>query len=182
MSQQLPGSVFLFDDRAIIWHRVPAGRSRFSYFRSRCYAEGLSKAQVTANVGTRDGLSTERRYATRTLPSGIVHGVTDMMHGDASGLERAGAITVGLCSTAAGYVAGSFRRTRKGAPADGERDAADVDRSIGVGHDHLGPRSGSDPHVPRDRAPARRQEADSPWTQIPLPNSCVHCMTVAFVR
>ena len=30
-----------------------------------------------------------------SLPSGIVHGVTDMMHGDASGLERAGAITAG---------------------------------------------------------------------------------------
>jgi glucosyl-dolichyl phosphate glucuronosyltransferase len=128
VSQQLPGSVFLFDDRAIIWHRIPAGRSRFSYFRSRCYAEGLSKAQVTANVGTRDGLSTERRYATRTLPTGIVQGVTDVMHGDASGLERTGAITVGLCSTAAGYVAGSLRRTKKRAPDDGEREAAGADQ------------------------------------------------------
>ena len=127
VSQQLPGSLFLFDDRAIIWHRIPAGRSRFSYFRSRCYAEGLSKAQVTANVGTRDGLSTERRYATRTLPSGIVHGVADTMHGDASGLERTGAITVGLCSTAAGYVAGSLRRKKKRRPADGGLDAAGGD-------------------------------------------------------
>jgi glycosyltransferase involved in cell wall biosynthesis len=127
VNQQLPGSVFLFDDRAIIWHRIPVGRSRFSYFRSRCYAEGLSKAQVTANVGTRDGLATERRYVARTLPSGIVHGVTDLMHGDASGLERAGAITAGLCSTAAGYVAGSLRRTRNGAAPDAELDAASVD-------------------------------------------------------
>ena len=123
----MPGSLFLFDDRAIIWHRIPAGRSRFSYFRSRCYAEGLSKAQVTANVGTRDGLSTERRYATRTLPSGIVHGVADTMHGDVSGLERTGAITVGLCSTVAGYVAGSLRRQRKRRPADGGLDAAGGD-------------------------------------------------------
>jgi glycosyltransferase involved in cell wall biosynthesis len=127
VSQQLPGSLFLFDDRAIIWHRIPAGRSRFSYFRSRCYAEGLSKAQVTANVGTRDGLSTERRYATKTLPTGILHGVTDTMHGDASGLERTGAITVGLCSTAAGYVAGSLRRKKKRRPVAGERDAAGAD-------------------------------------------------------
>jgi glucosyl-dolichyl phosphate glucuronosyltransferase len=124
VSQRWPGSVFLFDERAIIWHRIPSGRSRFSYFRSRCYAEGLSKAQVTANVGTRDGLSTERRYVTTTLATGIVQGVTDMMHGDASGLVRAGAITVGLCSTAAGYVAGSFGRARKRAPGNGEQDAA----------------------------------------------------------
>jgi GT2 family glycosyltransferase len=116
VSQQMPGSIFLFDDRAIVWHQVPAGRSRFSYFRSRCYAEGISKAQVAASVGTRDGLSSERRYATRTLPTGVVQGVADAMHGDVSALGRAGAITVGLCSTAAGYVAGSLRRTRKRAP------------------------------------------------------------------
>ena len=124
--QQLwPESVFLFDDRAIIWHRIPAGRSRFSYFRSRCYAEGLSKAQVTASVGSRDGLSSERRYATRTLPTGIVHGVADTMHGDAAGLERAGAITLGLCSTAAGYVAGSLRNRRTGAATAGAEDGGE---------------------------------------------------------
>jgi GT2 family glycosyltransferase len=39
-----PGSVFVYDARAVIWHRVPAVRCRFSYFRSRCYAEGLSNA------------------------------------------------------------------------------------------------------------------------------------------
>jgi glucosyl-dolichyl phosphate glucuronosyltransferase len=72
-------------------------------------------------------LSTERRYATKTLPTGILHGVADTMHGDASGLERTGAITVGLCSTAAGYVAGSLRRKKKKRPADGERDAAGAD-------------------------------------------------------
>ena len=41
----------------------------------RCYAEGLSKALVTASVGTRDGLSAERRYTTRTLPMGVARGL-----------------------------------------------------------------------------------------------------------
>ena len=43
-----------------------------------------------------------------------MQGVTAVMHGDASGLERAGAITVGLCSTAAGYVTGSFAENEEG--------------------------------------------------------------------
>jgi len=55
------------DHRAKIWHFVSDKRCTFSYFLSRCYAEGISKAQVTANVGSGDGLSAERVYATRTL-------------------------------------------------------------------------------------------------------------------
>ncbi len=110
LSQRSPGSVFLFDDRAVTWHLVPAGRCRLSYFLSRCYAEGLSKALVTASVGTADGLASERRYATRTLPSGVARAIADMLRGDWSGLGRAGAIVTGLAATAAGYMVGSVSR------------------------------------------------------------------------
>jgi len=114
INQLLPGAVMRFDDRAIIWHLVPAGRCRYSYFRARCYAEGLSKALVTANVGSRDGLSSERRYTTRTLPVGVARGIADFSRGDITGLGRAGAITTGLCSTVAGYVVGTMaRRARR---------------------------------------------------------------------
>ena len=65
---------------------------RFSYFRSRCYAEGLSKALVTASVGVADGLATERRYTTRVLPLGVAHGVADAVPDGTrrawAGLER----------------------------------------------------------------------------------------------
>jgi len=114
INQRLPGAVMLFDDRATIWHLVPPERCRFSYFRARCYAEGVSKALVTANVGSRDGLSSERRYTTRTLPVGVARGMADFSRGDISGLGRAGAIAAGLCLTVAGYVAGSVtRRARR---------------------------------------------------------------------
>jgi glucosyl-dolichyl phosphate glucuronosyltransferase len=107
LSQRSPGVVFLYDNRAVIWHLVGAERCRFSYFRSRCYAEGLSKAQVTDSVGAGDGLATERRYTTRVLPSGVARGVADALHGDRAGLGRAGAIVAGLAATAAGYAAGT---------------------------------------------------------------------------
>jgi GT2 family glycosyltransferase len=109
LSQRLPGSVILFDNRSVIWHRIPAVRCRFSYFRARCFAEGLSKAQVTRSVGTRAGLSSERSYATRTLPAGVARGLADAARGDASGLGRAGAIVAGLAWATAGYWVGVAR-------------------------------------------------------------------------
>ena len=116
VSQHSPGAVFLFDDRSRIWHLVPAERCRFSYFRSRCYAEGLSKAQVTASVGAADGLSAERRYTTRVLPLGVARGTADALRGDLSGLGRAGAIAAGVSATVAGYAAGRAQRRARALP------------------------------------------------------------------
>jgi glucosyl-dolichyl phosphate glucuronosyltransferase len=106
LNQAMPGAVIMFDNRAMIWHRVPAERTRFRYYRSRCYAEGLSKAMVTARVGAGDGLSSERRYSTRTLPLGVVHGLADAARGDGAGLGRAGAIVTGLAVCTMGYAVG----------------------------------------------------------------------------
>jgi glucosyl-dolichyl phosphate glucuronosyltransferase len=120
LNQQIPGAVLLFDNRATIWHRVSAERTRFAYYRARCYAEGLSKAMVTRSVGTGDGLSSERRYTTRTLPRGVARGLADAFRGDRAGLGRAGAIVTGLAATTTGYAAGILseaaqrRRTSRG--------------------------------------------------------------------
>jgi glucosyl-dolichyl phosphate glucuronosyltransferase len=110
LNRSMPDSVLLFDNRATIWHLVPAERCRFSYFWSRCYAEGLSKAVVTASVGTHHGLSTERSYTARTLPMGVADGVREALRGDPTGLGRAGAIVSGLAATVAGYATGSVTR------------------------------------------------------------------------
>lgn len=108
INQQMPGAVLLFDNRARIWHRVPAARTRFAYYRARCYAEGLSKATVARSVGTADGLSSERRYTTKTLPRGVARGLADAFRGDPSGLGRAGAIVAGLAAATAGYAVGTM--------------------------------------------------------------------------
>jgi GT2 family glycosyltransferase len=112
LSQRRPGSVLIFDDRAVIWHLVPATRCRFSYFRARCFAEGVSKAVVAAMVGRSDGLSTERSYITSTLPRGIAGGLADTGRGHPAGLGRAAAILAGLAAAAAGYLSASLRRRR----------------------------------------------------------------------
>jgi GT2 family glycosyltransferase len=107
--QQRPGSVLFFDNRAVIWHKVPAARVRFSYFVSRCYAEGLSKAMVTGSVGVRDGLSSERSYSSRTLPAGFARGLGAALRGDVGGLGRSAVIAAGLAVAGAGYGAGVLR-------------------------------------------------------------------------
>jgi GT2 family glycosyltransferase len=109
LRQRHPETVLLFDDRAVIWHRVPPVRTKLKYFRQRCYAEGLSKALVAKEVGAQDGLANERSHALKTLPRGAFRGLGDAVRGDVSGFGRAGAITLGLGYTVWGYAVGSVR-------------------------------------------------------------------------
>jgi GT2 family glycosyltransferase len=106
-SQYWPKKVFLYEPQAKIHHRIPSSRAKWHYFRSRCFAEGLSKAAVTRYVGAKDGLATERTYIVRTLLRGIARGVMDgTLHLDITGFARTGAIAAGLIITATGYSAG----------------------------------------------------------------------------
>jgi glycosyltransferase involved in cell wall biosynthesis len=108
-----PGGIFLLDDTAAVVHHVPADRQSFSYFRSRCFSEGLSKAQVTDSVGSGAGLASEWGYSTVTLPMGVLHGLGRALRGDFTGLLTAAAIIIGLAYTTAGYVGASASRRRR---------------------------------------------------------------------
>jgi glycosyltransferase involved in cell wall biosynthesis len=112
VQQHRPEWVYVFEPRAVIWHRVTAEREKFAYFRSRCFAEGMSKAAVTRSVGIADGLSVERKYTTRTLTRGVARGLGEAMRGDRTGMERSYAISVGLLAAAAGYARGGALRPR----------------------------------------------------------------------
>ncbi|MFE5714128.1 glycosyltransferase family 2 protein [Streptomyces sp. NPDC056501] len=116
LAKALPGAILLIDDRAVIHHKVPAVRERFGYFRTRVYAEGLSKALVAQSVGAQKGLESERRYTTRVLPSGVLRGVGDALRGRSGGAGRAGAIVTGVTVAAGGYALGTLR-ARRGGPA-----------------------------------------------------------------
>ena len=105
--QRRPDAVIVFEPRARVAHRIAPERTRWRYFRARCYGEGVSKAIVAKHVGADDALSAERSYATRTLPRGIVAGVVDTLHGDLAGAARAAGIVIGLAITVAGYMVGS---------------------------------------------------------------------------
>ena len=112
IGQRRPGSVILFDPRALVHHHVPASRGTWAYFRSRCYAEGLSKAAVAALVGASQGLASERTYTTRTLPRGVVNGIAAGVKGEAGGFGRAAAIIAGVGLATVGYGLGRLSPRR----------------------------------------------------------------------
>ncbi|MEW5631862.1 glycosyltransferase family 2 protein [Streptomyces hydrogenans] len=116
LASTVPGAVLLIDDRAVIHHKVPAVRERFAYFRTRVYAEGLSKALVAQSVGAGKGLESERRYTSRVLPAGVLRGVRDALLGRAGGAGRAGAIVTGVGVAAGGYALGTLRARRGASP------------------------------------------------------------------
>jgi GT2 family glycosyltransferase len=98
--------VILHVPGAGVEHLVSGERVRWCYFLARCWAEGLSKALVSREVGSTDALSSEWTYTLRTLPAGVVRGLIDGARGDFTGVLRAGAIVAGLLVTLAGYLRG----------------------------------------------------------------------------
>ena len=110
----LPASAIIHIPQAEVTHLVTEDRARWRYFRRRCWAEGLSKAIVTASVGNGPGLASERSYTTRTLPRGILRGLADAQRGDFAGLQRAGAILAGLIITTAAFARGCLARRLTG--------------------------------------------------------------------
>ena len=107
VGQALPGSQMLYQPAARVAHQVTAERTTWRYFLSRCFHEGRSKAAVAALAGSRVGLATERAYALRTLPRGVLRGLADTLTGrDLAGALRAAAIGLGLAFTGLGYVTG----------------------------------------------------------------------------
>jgi O-antigen biosynthesis protein len=102
--QRMPGARVWYEPAAVVWHRVPATRSTWKYFRSRCVAEGRSKARVVRSVGQAAALASERDYLRRALPRALAADVRTTLAGDAAGLRRAGAIVAGTLLTGVGYL------------------------------------------------------------------------------
>jgi GT2 family glycosyltransferase len=117
-----PETRIVLEPRARVRHTVPAVRGSWRYFRSRCFAEGRSKAQVTRLAGATAGLASERRYTVRVLPSGMLRQARAALRTRRLGpLAGAGAIAAGLGYTVAGYLVGRLidgRRPRPARPSD----------------------------------------------------------------
>jgi glycosyltransferase involved in cell wall biosynthesis len=110
-AQHWPEKQFIYEPDAKVAHLVPGARSKFAYYRSRCYAEGLSKALVAKHVGGQDALASERQYVRKVLPMGVLKGLFDTFKsGKAAGATRAMAIIAGFVLTLAGYASGTLRQ------------------------------------------------------------------------
>ncbi len=117
--QRHPEGTLLHEPRARVLHQVTPDRARWSYFQSRCYSEGLSKAQVRHLVGARDGLASERSYVVRALPAGAARALRQaVLRGDPGALALPATILAGLALTTGGYMVGKLRSDVRSAPSD----------------------------------------------------------------
>ena len=108
LTQANPDAILLYDPSAEVEHYLSPRRSTFRYFARRCWAEGLSKAEVSRRVGLASALSAERVYASTVLTTGVWHGVRECVAGDPWGAARAAVIMAGLVITSLGYCVGSL--------------------------------------------------------------------------
>ena len=111
-SQYFPSGRIILEPAAVVVHRVRRERATWQYFCSRCQAEGRSKAALCDLVGGGAGLSSERRYATRVLPAGVIRGLFGRRAD--GGREQALAILGGFVFVASGYAKGRWTSIRDG--------------------------------------------------------------------
>jgi glycosyltransferase involved in cell wall biosynthesis/GT2 family glycosyltransferase len=129
-TQASPSAILLHDPAARVEHYVSPQRTSLRYFVRRCWAEGLSKAEVSRRVGSSSALSAERHYVSRVLPLGIWRGLRDSIAGNFEGAARSAAIILGLAVTAAGYYFSTVRSSR-GLPESGLHDLPEVSAHAG---------------------------------------------------
>ncbi|MEY9967929.1 glycosyltransferase involved in cell wall biosynthesis [Streptacidiphilus sp. MAP12-16] len=117
VSAHNPDGVLLYEPTAAVRHHVPRARTSWAYFRSRCFAEGLSKAAVARHAGAGPALASERTYLRSTIPHALARGLRSR-----AGTHRSTvvALATGVGATLLGYGTGRLR----GTPRDGRRDRA----------------------------------------------------------
>jgi cellulose synthase/poly-beta-1,6-N-acetylglucosamine synthase-like glycosyltransferase len=115
-----PGERFVLERRAVVHHLVPPSRLTWSYFRSRCWAEGLSKAAVSSLVGTRSGLASERAHMLKAIPRELAVSLKGVVRRPGASTTRMALIVTGAAVAAAGLVRGRLALRRSPLQGGGE--------------------------------------------------------------
>jgi len=112
------GFAIWFVPDAVVDHFVPADRLTVGYFIRRCHSEGLSKAVVSGLAGAADGLQSERKYVSETLPRAAMAASRRLVTGPRRGdnLARLAALVGGVLAAAAGYARGTAAYHRRRDP------------------------------------------------------------------
>jgi GT2 family glycosyltransferase len=99
------GGRWMYVPDSVIEHPVPAYRTTFRYFLSRCYHEGRGKVGIARHNDGRQSLDSERDYLRLTLPRAVGRGVWDTLSGhDPAGIARAAAVVAGVAAAAVGGI------------------------------------------------------------------------------
>jgi len=98
------GGHWVYVPQATVEHEVPAGRSTYRYFLTRCYNEGRGKIGMRRVLaGEAPCLDAERGYLTRTLPRAVRRDISRALRGDGTVYAlRAGSILAGVAAAGLG--------------------------------------------------------------------------------
>jgi hypothetical protein len=107
-----PGGVYLYEPRATVRRHVRWSHTTWSYYRSRCYSEGLSKAVVRGLVGLEWRMSSQKPYLRSIIPRAIGRNLGKALRGEPIGIAGLVALAVGVVMTGIGYTAGRIRFPR----------------------------------------------------------------------
>jgi cellulose synthase/poly-beta-1,6-N-acetylglucosamine synthase-like glycosyltransferase len=99
----------LYEPRAIVHHFVPAGRTTWHYFWRRCYSVNQGKVEAFANMQEAAHLGAELAFVTRTLTTGVLAEIRQIIRGDLYGLARMGAMVAGITLAGFGHLSGKLR-------------------------------------------------------------------------
>lgn len=113
LTARQPGSAVMYVPDAAVDHNVGPERLRFSYFLSRCWHEGQSKADVVRLAGSGSGLERERRHAALIIPKALLRESSALVAGDGSAVTRMLASLAGLASAAGGYLTGRMQQVAR---------------------------------------------------------------------
>jgi GT2 family glycosyltransferase len=123
-TEQFAGERFVLARSSVVHHLVPASRLTWKYFRTRCWAEGISKAAVSTLVGSGSGLSSERRHVVRALPLEIGRSVRMLARDPRSASRRIALMVMGTLIAAAGLLRGHVALRRR--PIVIDREALEI--------------------------------------------------------
>jgi glucosyl-dolichyl phosphate glucuronosyltransferase len=102
----------LYEPLAIAYHYVPANRTTWHYFWRKCYVANQGKVEVFANMQEASSLSAELAFVARTLTTGVLTEIRQVIRGDPYGLARVGAMVAGITVAGLGHLSGQLRRRR----------------------------------------------------------------------
>ncbi len=108
-----PSDRFVLARDAVVHHLVPPSRLSWHYFRTRCWAEGLSKAAVSSLVGTKSGLASERAHLARSLPRELGICIRQLPRHPRRAVTKGSLIVAGASIAAAGLVRGNAALRRE---------------------------------------------------------------------
>jgi glucosyl-dolichyl phosphate glucuronosyltransferase len=102
----------IYEPAAIVHHSVPASRTTWRYFWRRCYFVNQGKVEAFANMQEAAHLGAEMSFVARTLTTGTLVEIREVIRGDLYGFARVGTMMAGITLAGLGHTSGKLRLYR----------------------------------------------------------------------